>query len=158
MRCRGEDERRLASSRGESRVRREYRDFLDTQTLFPRGVPCSAFSLFVPHNLNCADRGPTNRMTGVPGLGMPPRSDKAKSLMNKDAQSSFLSHLAIMPPSTTMLVPLTKSLALLARKMTAPRRSLGSPHLPDGLRLRMYSLKPLYFGSVSYCVVKAVLK
>jgi len=50
----------------------------------------------------------------------------------------FLSYFAIMPPSTTNDMPQQKSLALLARKITAPLKSSGKPHRPAGVRSMMY--------------------
>lgn len=46
-------------------------------------------------------------------------------------------YLAIRPPSKTKLAPVMKSLALLARKMTVPRKSSGRPHRPAGVRPMM---------------------
>lgn len=42
-------------------------------------------------------------------------------------------YLAMSPPSTTMLVPVTKLLAELAKNTTTPRKSSGRPHLPAGV-------------------------
>ena len=51
----------------------------------------------------------------------------------------FAIYRNIKPPSTTILVPVTKSDAGLLRKMATPRRSVGMPHLPAGVLLVMYS-------------------
>lgn len=49
-------------------------------------------------------------------------------------------YFASIPPSTRILLPVTKLLAGLAKKMTAPRRSSGFPQRPAGVRSTIYLL------------------
>ena len=62
---------------------------------------------------------------------------------------------AVIPPSTNISWPLTKSLASEARYTTVPTNSSGLPHLPTGVRLQSQSLNSTF----SYrAFVIAVLK
>lgn len=49
-------------------------------------------------------------------------------------------YLPSTPPSTTILSPVIKSLAELAKKTVTPRKSSGFPHLPTEVRALTFSV------------------